>query len=126
MGIVVFDSSAFKLAYPEFAGMADIALQQYFAQAEQLVSNADNSRVTSLIERSILLNLLVAHIAKLRLSAANGGGLVGRVSSASEGSVSVSADMGAVTNSQAWYAQTTYGADYWALTAKYRTFRYRR
>lgn len=126
MAIVVFDLPAFKSAYPEFAGVADSALQQYFAQAEQLVNNTDNSRVSSITERTLLLSLLVAHVAKMRLSAASGGGLVGRVSSATEGSVSVSADMGPTTNTQAWYIQTTYGADYWALTAKYRTFHYRR
>lgn len=126
MAIVSFEPSAFKSAYPEFAGVADLALRQYFAQAELLINNTDSSRVTNVTEREMLLGLLVAHIAKMRQSAANGGGLVGRVSSATEGSVSVSADMGQVTNTQAWYAQTTYGADYWALTSKYRRFRYRR
>ena len=41
-----------------------------------------------------------------------------------EGSVSVSADMGAVGSNTAWYLQTPYGATYWQLTAKYRRFRY--
>ncbi|MDE3023802.1 MAG: DUF4054 domain-containing protein, partial [Pseudomonadota bacterium] len=51
--------------------------------------------------------------------------LVGRINSATEGSVSVTADMGAVTNTQAWYMQTKYGAAYWQASAPYRNFQYR-
>jgi hypothetical protein len=127
MAVVVFDPVLFKQGYPEFAGMADAVLMQYFAQAEQFVDNTDGSRVVNETERLILLSLLVAHIARLRQNAAaNGGGLVGRVSSATEGSVSVSADYGQIAYGQAWYVQTQYGAEYWSMTAKYRTFRYRR
>ncbi|EEZ74634.1 hypothetical protein NEILACOT_05350 [Neisseria lactamica ATCC 23970] len=74
-------------------------------------------------EREMLLFLLVRHFAALAERAAQGG-LVGRIASASEGSVSVSADMGAAGGNAAWYLQTPYGATYWQLTAKYRRFRY--
>lgn len=47
-------------------------------------------------------------------------GIVGRVNQATEGSVSVSAEMIATANSQ-WYLQTTYGASYWTATARFRT-----
>jgi hypothetical protein len=53
--------------------------------------------------------------------------IVGRINSASEGSVSVQADIGDATAgspSQPWYMQTRYGAAYWAATAQYRTARY--
>lgn len=49
-------------------------------------------------------------------------GVVGRISDASEGDVSVSAQWEAPPNAnQAYFTQTKYGADYWTYTAKYRT-----
>lgn len=87
------------------------------------LNNTDNSRVSDVGQRGVLLNMLTAHIAALN-SGVNGNapsGLVGRISSASQGSVSVSADMGPTTNSEAWYQQTKYGAAYWQATAPYRT-----
>jgi hypothetical protein len=49
-------------------------------------------------------------------------GVVGRISDASEGDVSVSAQWEAPANAnQAYFVQTKYGADYWTMTAKYRT-----
>ena len=70
MAVVVFDPVLFKQGYPEFAGVADAVLMQYFAQAEQFVDNTDGSRVVNETERLILLSLLVAHIARLRQNAA--------------------------------------------------------
>lgn len=49
-------------------------------------------------------------------------GVVGRISDASEGDVSVSAQWEAPANAnQAYFVQTKYGADYWTMTARYRT-----
>jgi hypothetical protein len=49
-------------------------------------------------------------------------GVVGRISDASEGDVSVSAQWEAPANAnQAYFTQTKYGADYWTYTARYRT-----
>lgn len=49
-------------------------------------------------------------------------GVVGRISDASEGDVSVSAQWEAPPNAnQAYFVQTKYGAQYWTMTAKYRT-----
>lgn len=126
MGVVIFDPSAFKLRYPEFSSVDDALLQQYFTQATIYLDNTDFSRVSDLAVRAMLLNMLVAHIAFL-YSGANGqspSGLVGRIDSASEGSVSVHADMPGVTANSAWYMQTKYGADYWNATAPFRTFQY--
>lgn len=126
MGVVIFDPSAFKLRYPEFSSVDNALLQQYFTQATIYLDNTDFSRVSDLAVRAMLLNMLVAHIAFL-YSGANGqtpSGLVGRIDSASEGSVSVHADMPGVTANSAWYMQTKYGADYWNATAPFRTFQY--
>ncbi|WP_304676700.1 DUF4054 domain-containing protein [Neisseria polysaccharea] len=122
MPAVVFDKARFQTAYPEVqAGDAQFAM--WFTQAESLLDNTDHSIVKKLEEREMLLFLLVRHFAALNERAAQGG-LVGRIASASEGSVSVSTDMGAAIGNAAWYLQTPYGATYWQLTAKYRRFRY--
>ncbi|MCP2041664.1 hypothetical protein L1281_002275 [Neisseria sp. HSC-16F19] len=122
MDTVLFDTARFRAAYPEVqAENAQLVL--WFKQAESLLANNACSVVKDLAEREMLLWLLVRHFAALAERAAQGG-LVGRIGSATEGSVSVSADMGAVPGSAAWYMQTPFGATYWQLTAKYRVFRY--
>lgn len=126
MPAVAFDTTAFVARYPEFATVPAPTLAAYFAEAGLYLNNTDASPVTDLGQRAVLLNMLVAHIAALN-SGANGqeaSQLVGRISSATEGSVSVQADMGAVPGSAAWYMQTKYGASYWTATASYRTMRY--
>ena len=122
MPAVVFDKARFQTAYPEVRA-ADAQLEMWFVQAESLLDNTGRSIVKKPEEREMLLFLLVRHFAALAERAAQGG-LVGRIASASEGSVSVSADMGAAIGNAAWYLQTPYGATYWQLTAKYRRFRY--
>lgn len=122
MPAVVFDKARFQTAYPEVQA-TDAQLEMWFAQAESLLDNTGRSIVKKPEEREMLLFLLVRHVAALTERAAQGG-LVGRIASAAEGSVSVSADMGAAIGNAAWYLQTPYGATYWQLTAKYRRFRY--
>lgn len=67
-----------------------------------------------------LLNLMVAHITQL-LYGPNGttpSGLVGRISQATEGSVSLSTEW-PVTQANAWYLQTPFGAMYWQMLQPY-------
>ncbi|WP_304672078.1 DUF4054 domain-containing protein [Neisseria polysaccharea] len=122
MPAVVFDKARFQTAYPEVQA-TDAQFEMWFVQAESLLDNTGRSIVEKLEEREMLLFLLVRHFAALNERAVQGG-LVGRIASAAEGSVSVSADMGAAIGNAAWYLQTPYGATYWQLTAKYRRFRY--
>lgn len=132
MAVVTFDPAAFKVAYPEFADVPDARLQALFAQAGvTLLDNSDGSIVTNIEQRAALLDLLVAHLLTLYgstvLGADNAGpsGTVGRVASATEGSVSASLEYRAAASaSEAWYNQTPYGAQFWAMTAMFRSFRY--
>lgn len=124
MAAVVFDPAAFKAAYPEFSAVPDVALNGYFVRSQLFLANQD-CPVQDEAKRLQLYWLLVAHIAQLS-GALNPGGIpgpVGRTSSATEGSVSVSleyhASMGA-----SWFTQTSYGASFWAATAYLRSFRY--
>lgn len=125
-GIVTFAPSAFKTAFPEFATVADAALTLNFGFAQLALNNSCRSVVFDANNRDTLLQLLVAHITQLRngINGQAAGGLVGRISDATEGSDSVSADMGTVTFNAAWFLQTQFGTLYWQLTAAFRTFRY--
>lgn len=131
-GVVIFDAAAFVLRFPQFAAYntaTPAGLQMFFNEATLLLNNTSGSLVQEVTERAILLNLIVAHLAVLGGVVAPGGagstaGQVGRVSSATEGSVSASLDMGAVYGSAAWWMQTQYGAQYWAMTAQYRQARF--
>lgn len=130
MGVVTFDITAFRELYPEFAVASDTLLNALFIQASTLyLDNTDTSLVQDLNERQQLLFLLVAHLCTLRgfgtgQTGGQGGGLVGRITSASEGSVSVSVDNSGSNDASWWYLQTPYGASYWQATAPYRTLRY--
>lgn len=126
-GVVTFDYATWAARYPELAASVDEALATlYFGEATLYLDNSAQSVVRDLTARAALLNMLTAHIAKL--NATIGGqppsGLVGRVASASEGSVSVSTDAGAIPGTAAYFAQTQYGMSFWAATARYRTARY--
>jgi len=126
MPSVSFDAATFKVRFPEFAAVTSPLLGLYFDEACMYLDNTDTSRIADLAQRAMLLNLVVAHIATVNGAATTGGpSAPGRVSSASEGGVSVSFDaMPAANGSQAWFQQTQYGASYWAMTARYRSFLY--
>lgn len=124
-GVVTFDANVFKAAYPAFATVDAAMLTLYFAYAQIILDNKCTSIVTDAVVRETLLNVLVAHLAAL-FSGANGqapSGVVGRASSATQGSVSLTAEYLSTIN-QAWFVQTQWGALFWQLTAPYRTMRY--
>lgn len=121
MASVVFDPAAFKLRYPEFAALDDSLLGLYFAEACIYLDNSGCSLVTDLTIRGLLLNMIVAHIAFL--NGPKSSTLVGRVSNATEGSVSVGTEYN-VPGTAAWFSQSKYGASYWEATKRYRMVRY--
>lgn len=128
MGVVVFDPFAFKIRYPEFNAVSNQQLSLIFDDATLYLSNLPNSPVRCLSRRAQLLNMLVAHIGFLSgvLTPGSGAQPVGRVSQASEGSVSASFDYNPATpGSGPWYQQTQYGASFWQATSSLRGMRYR-
>lgn len=132
MAVVIFDPTQFKAAFPEFALVPDARLTILFNMAgASILDNTDASIVCDPAVRGPLLDLLVAHLLTLfgsGVPGAPGGGpsgAVGRVESATEGTVSTSlAYMVARSSSEAWFNQTQYGAMFWSMTAQFRTFRY--
>lgn len=136
---VSFRYNEWAAAFPAFKNVPEPTAAGYFLRASFLCGNQVTNPVNcvpGMLE--MCLWLLTAHIATLNSprdangQAAGSNGLapsplVGRIDQATEGSVSVHADMGdanAGSPSQAWYMQTTYGAEYWAATAGVRTARY--
>lgn len=128
MAAVVFDYSAWVARYPEFAATVAAPLAAaYFAEAGLYCNNTDGAIIGDLKIRGLILNMLVAHIAAMNAPAPNGApasSLVGRISSATQGSVTVQAQFDAPAGSAQWWIQTKYGAAAWAATAPYRTMRY--
>ena len=125
MAAVVFDPTAFKARYPEFAAVADATLTACFNDAGLYLSNADNSPVQNITRRALLLNMLTAHIAFIggKLAADGMPRPVGRLSQAGEGSVSAAFE-GPPPGSAQWFQQSQYGASFWAATSSLRGFRY--
>lgn len=129
MPSVPFDAQAWQTRYPAlFATVGAEGAQACFDQATLFLANDDTSPVKNLPRRAALLGLIAAHLAQLGLGGAatqtpgaDQPALVGRITSARMGSVALEADLGPVTNAQAWWAQTPYGAAYWAATAFLRT-----
>ena len=126
MPAVTFDAARFKGRYPEFAAVSDVALGDCFVEAGIYLSNTDKP-VADVARRTVLLNMLVAHIAYIggMLSADGLPRPVGRLSQASEGSVSASFDdVPATPGSGAWFKQSQYGAAFWQATSGLRSFGY--
>ncbi|MDC9598775.1 DUF4054 domain-containing protein [Xenorhabdus anantnagensis] len=121
--IVELDIKKWRELYPNIQS-TDARLEMYFVEATMLLNNTEHSCVKNLKEREMLLYLLMAHIAELQNNMDAGNNVVGRASSATEGSVSISLDYGTTTNEEKWYTQTGRGAKYWQLTARYRSFLY--
>ena len=127
MAVVAFDYSAWSLRYPELAASVSGTLAgAYFNEATLYCDNTDLSLVSDPIRRAMLLNMLVAHIAALN-SPMNGqpvSPLVGRINSATEGSVTVQAQNDYPPGSVQWFQSTRYGAAFWAASGQYRTAMY--
>jgi hypothetical protein len=140
MTAITYDYNTWIGSFPEFAGCSAAQGQAYFNRAATIFENSVCNPMYASQGASgftTVFYMLVSHIAWLNAPrdaqgnpAATGqpaSPIVGRVNSASEGSVSVGADMGdanAGSPSQAWYMQTKYGAEFWAATALTRVATY--
>jgi len=126
MTAVVFSYSDWSLRYPELAVWTSQPLAQlYFNEAGLYCDNGDTSPITDLTQRAMLLGMVTAHIAQLnaQLNGQASPQLVGRISSAGQGSVNVSTEMN-MPGTAAWFMQTKYGAAFWQATVQYRTMQY--
>ena len=117
MNVVALDTALFKEMYPEFAGLSENALQGYWEIDCQLIDNSEASRIPVQVRKPILYAAL-CHICRLMTGDI---GSVGRVSSASQGSVSASLEYPEVSKQAAYWVQTQCGALVWQLLKPYRT-----
>ena len=129
MGVAVsFVFADWTSRYPEFAQTSPATAALWFNEATVYCRNDGGGPVADTNTQTAILWALTAHIATLSGALqANGApsGLVGRVSSATEGTVSVQTDMSGIPGSAAWFAQTSYGLNAWQMMAQFRTMRYR-
>ncbi len=131
MGVIAaFNLPSFVAQYPEFGSVPVATAQSWWNQATLYNANDGSGPIQSMTTQQTLLNMLTAHIGCLAgfLNPKNipNPTVVGRISSASEGSVSVQTDYDTMAKpgSQAWFTQTQYGAAWWQATLKYRSARY--
>ncbi|MDR2075657.1 MAG: DUF4054 domain-containing protein [Desulfovibrio sp.] len=126
MAVVIFSPEDFRQDFPQFADeekYPDRRLRTAFSAAATLLDNTDASPVpydpeTGIPLRETLLYFLACHI--LTLSGWAEGGQAGPMSSASEGSVSVSFAVPQVTD-KSYYLLSPCGQTYWRMTAPYRS-----
>jgi len=133
---VTFSWATFIALFPEFSCMNEPQGQAYFDLAGIYVENSTRNPLWCYGVLPQVMLLVTAHIAWLMAPRdANGnpaqtgtvpGQIVGRINSASQGSVSVGTTLDGEPGSpsEAWYAQTRYGLMAWQAMAVGRSFRY--
>lgn len=132
---VTFNWTMFTTLFPEFGCLTEAQGQAYFMMAGLYVANDPCNPAICILPQ--LLNLVTAHVAWLLCpkdasgnpatsGSNNGGSLVGRINSATQGSVSVGTTLDGHPGSpsEAFYAQTRYGLLAWQAMAQFRLFRY--
>lgn len=124
--------------FPEFAACSSAQGQAWFNRSGLYFANDICNPAYPVIGATLfeqLIYMLTSHIAWISAPRDSSGNpassgkpppsIVGRISSASEGSVNVSTEWkDSGSPSEAWYIQTPYGAEFWAATAQFRTMRY--
>lgn len=131
MAVVELDYGEFRTWYPgiteEF--VSDELLEVFWEQAQWWVGNTDSKSLAPYDPdatppktlRKALLYYVLCHLATLHMQGVDGP--VGRIASASQGSVSTSFDLiRSKSNSEVaqWFMQTKCGANFWAMTASMR------
>lgn len=127
MLISVFVYADWSARYPELSAWTSPQLAaMYFLEAGLYLDNTPTSPVSDIPTRTMLLYMLVAHIASINspLNGQASSPLVGRISNATEGSVSVHTEMESFPGSANWFNSSKYGAAFWQATLSYRQARY--
>ena len=127
MGVIVtFDVTAWRALFPEFSNVTDQQLTgPIWTMAQAYCRNDGGGPVCDVLVQTELLNLMVAHIAQLLYGSTTqpATGLAGPITSATEGSVSVTSGIVFNTSNQ-WFLSTKYGSMFWQLALPYRLARY--
>jgi len=134
---VTFSQETFVAMFPEFAPLTPAQGQAYFNNASLVFGNSASNPANADGNLASLLYWLTAHFAWLQCPKDGNGNpaatgqiasqLVGRISSAAEGSVNVQTEWptdGGTSAQEKFLMQTKYGAFFWAATSQFRTARY--
>lgn len=126
MGLIApFKYTDWVQLFPMFQTVSEAQINFALPLAYGYWPNDGSSPATTMEIQTSLLYLMVAHIAQL-MYGINGqppSGMVGRISSAGEGSVNVATEW--PTNpDNAWFLQTQFGAMFWQATLPYRLMHY--
>lgn len=127
MASVTFNYQAWAARFPELAdAVAEPLAQVYFNETSLYVTNDTAGVIKDPVALLSILNLLTAHLAAMNtpMNGQPASPLVGRISSATQGSVTVQATLDLPPGSPQWFAQTRYGAAVWQALSPYRTMRF--
>lgn len=134
--IITFNYANWVASFPEMAGCSPAQGQTFFDRADSFFANdACNPAITlGEVRFTRLMYLMTSHLAWLYAPRDASGNpaqagtpsspLVGRLNSASEGSVSVGTEWKGTEAGEEFFIQTKYGAEFWQAMAAFRTFRY--
>lgn len=132
MGAVAnFSYAAFQAQYPTLASVPAPIVQSYWTQAGAFHDNSISGPVRDASLQAVLMNMMTAHIMvvfgaiSINTDGSINQGVVGRVSSASEGSVSISTENQYPPGSAQWLQQTAFGSAYYYATEQFRVMQYR-
>jgi hypothetical protein len=126
MAVVAFSFPQFIARFPAYATQDPNYLQALFNEAGLYVDNTDCSVICNVTLRAMILNLTLAHLLAL-YATVNGqtpSTIPGRISDATQGSVSVGATLDYPPGSAQWWASSVPGAAAYAALTPYRTARY--
>ncbi len=116
-----FNIAAWRGQYPRF-NLTDDQIQGYVEQSYLYYDDCCGRKPPCPTKRQQLRFLLVAHIAELESRSSSGAGMVGAITNASEGSVSIgTATLGDMAGMNAYFAQTPYGLAFWQATLSLRS-----
>lgn len=132
---VTFDYQTWIALFPEFSPLSSAQANGYFLRASLICANSATNPMNADGNLAALLYLLTSHVAWLNCPKDQNGNpaatgqpaseIVGRINSASQGSVSVASEWdGSGSPSEAYFLQSKYGAEFWAASSQYRTARY--
>ena len=128
--VATFNYEKWNAAYPEFSNIDEVRAGIFFTESTLYHCNDGTGLVNDLAQQEMLLGLLTAHIAFLRVGTAGNPspgsqGIAGRVTNASIGPITASVDLQGLPGTAVWFSQSAYGISYWQATAAYRTMHYR-
>lgn len=132
---ITFVYSNWIAEFPLFANVNSTLATSYFNRACTLFANDTCNPAFAAGILQQCLYLATAHVAWLSAPRDGNGipassgqappSLVGRINSASEGSVNVGVELNSSGSpSEAYWTQTPYGFEFWQATAQFRTMRY--